>query len=84
MTINNNPVHNTPAWLLLTQEATRFVREHESPSMHYNWCCKHCAHHFEKQVGRADVIEHAKKVYAAFFHRCFMTVASVPISCFRF
>jgi len=69
MIIQNDPMHNTPVWHLLTPEATRFVREHESPYPHHLhdiWRCNHCAHHFALQVRQADAIEHVKKMYVFF------------------
>ena len=61
-------MHATPAWLLLSSAATRFVREHERPyphRLHHIWRCNHCAQHFEKQEMQQDVVDHVKWVYVS-------------------
>lgn len=63
--MSHSHMHKNPAWYLLTPEATRFVREHESPyphPRHQIWRCNHCAHHFQNQVHQKDAIVHAKRV----------------------
>jgi len=62
----NDVMHNAPAWLLLTPEATRFVREHEGPYPNKNlqvWRCNHCAENFEGPKTQIEVISHVAKVY---------------------
>ncbi|KAF9526955.1 hypothetical protein CPB83DRAFT_856874 [Crepidotus variabilis] len=67
MNINvSNAVHETPSWLLLTPEATRYVREHEKPHPHAdrsNWRCNLCSEHYFSSVLRLVAVEHAKKVH---------------------
>lgn len=61
-------MHVTPAWLLLSPAATRFVREHERPyphRSHHIWRCNHCAQHFEKQGMQQEVLDHVKWVYVS-------------------
>jgi len=61
-----DPMHATPAWLLLSPAATRFVREHEKPyphPLHRIWRCNHCAQHFENQTTQADAIDHVQRVH---------------------
>ncbi|KAF8168470.1 hypothetical protein B0H34DRAFT_793070 [Crassisporium funariophilum] len=59
-------MHNTPAWLLLTPEATQFVREHEYPYPRTNreiWRCNLCSTHFESRVKQSVALLHVKSVH---------------------
>ena len=59
-------MHNTPGWLLLTPEATRFVKEHEYKyprPISEIWRCNLCASHYDNLVSQIDAIEHVKTVY---------------------
>ncbi|KAF8798197.1 hypothetical protein BYT27DRAFT_7124510 [Phlegmacium glaucopus] len=66
MGVNLDVMHNTPAWLLLTPEASRFVREHEyvyPRPLHEIWRCNHCATHFSTPVTQEKGVLHVKNVH---------------------
>jgi len=59
-------MHSTPAWLLLTPEATQFVKEHEYAyprPIAGIWRCNLCATHYDNLVSQIDAINHVKKVH---------------------
>ncbi|KAF8912005.1 hypothetical protein CPB84DRAFT_742614 [Gymnopilus junonius] len=66
MHLQANAMHDSPIWLLLSPEATRFVKEHEHdyplPSWSV-WRCGKCASHFDEVVPQEEVIYHAKRVH---------------------
>ncbi|KDR73534.1 hypothetical protein GALMADRAFT_142017 [Galerina marginata CBS 339.88] len=66
MHILNNVMHTSPAWLLLTAEATKFVKEHEYPHprpISEIWRCNKCAAHYDGPVTQEEAVQHAKKVH---------------------
>ncbi|KAF8163500.1 hypothetical protein B0H34DRAFT_325856 [Crassisporium funariophilum] len=65
--MTHNAMHDTPAWLLLTPEATRFVREHEYPHPRENhevWRCNLCATHFELRVTQGVAVMHVQSTHS--------------------
>ncbi|KAF8964009.1 hypothetical protein BDZ97DRAFT_1758129 [Flammula alnicola] len=66
MQILGSAMHDTPAWLLLTPEATKFVKEHEYPHprpVASVWRCNMCATHYTEHVTQDKAIEHMKAVH---------------------
>ena len=65
MGLDLDPMHNTPAWFLLTPEASRFVQEHEyvyPRPLHRIWRCNHCAEHFSTPVTQEAGVSHVQDV----------------------
>lgn len=64
MHMSNNPTHDPPLWFLLTENATRFVREHEytypRPTFAI-WRCDLCPGHYEDGVTQKQAIDHVKE-----------------------
>ena len=63
MGLHNDVIHTNPAWLLLSPEATRFVREHEHPyprPFHQIWRCDHCNAHYSRPVTQDQGVSHVK------------------------
>ncbi|KIM48829.1 hypothetical protein M413DRAFT_438003 [Hebeloma cylindrosporum] len=60
------PMHSVPAWLLLTPEATRFVKEQEYAyprAIAEIWRCNLCAIHYDDFVPQIEAIDHVQKVH---------------------
>ena len=65
MSLHSDVLHTTPAWLLKTPEATRFVREHEHAyprPFHQIWRCDHCNAHYSRPVTQDQGVAHVKSV----------------------
>lgn len=63
MNVHFDVMHDTPAWLLLTPEASRFVREHEyvyPRPVHKIWRCNHCSAHISMPVTQETGVLHVK------------------------
>jgi hypothetical protein len=56
--------HAIHAWLVLSEEATKFVKAHETPypsPRRENWACNQCPEHFDKGVSLKAAKAHIKE-----------------------
>ncbi|RXW22075.1 hypothetical protein EST38_g3787 [Candolleomyces aberdarensis] len=59
--------HAIPAWLVLSEEANKFVKAHETPypsPRRENWACNHCPEHFDKGVLLKTAKAHIKEAHS--------------------
>lgn len=59
--------HAIPSCLLLSEDATSFIRAHELPHpspRRANWSCNHCPEHLETQATFKDAVKHVKESHA--------------------
>ncbi|KAF4614830.1 hypothetical protein D9613_002720 [Agrocybe pediades] len=65
-TVEVHPENTTPVWHLLTPEASRFVKEHESAYPRPRaqvWRCNKCAEHYSSSVQQNEAIAHVRQVH---------------------
>ncbi|KAF6763777.1 hypothetical protein DFP72DRAFT_873361 [Ephemerocybe angulata] len=59
--------HAIPAWMLMSKEATSFVRAHEIPypcPQRLNWSCNHCSEHVEAGLALKAAKAHVKEAHS--------------------